>query len=90
MLDAHPGNHTVGAGAERDHWQRADLNHWQPGSLEFLADRCTATIAGSSSGHEENGPNIGLMQLLGDLGPHPLRFGDRRLVADSCVVGVVQ
>lgn len=67
MGDAHGRYDAADPDGLRDGSDGADLARGQPGSFQFLCDRCAATSAGSSSGGEDDpGHSVGF-ELGSDL-----------------------
>ena len=59
-------NDADGAGGEGEVIDGGDHADGDTGALDFLGDRCTATIAGASRGHQETAVNPAVDKVLGD------------------------
>lgn len=59
VLDARATDHPRGAGGQGETVESGNLGNRNSGALDFLGDRCTATIAGPSGCHEQGRVNFG-------------------------------
>ena len=77
VFDACSPHHARGSSRHRELVDRRDDCCRNACALDFLCDRCTATITCPSGGDEETGVHLGGDELGGDLLSHAPGLGDR-------------
>lgn len=66
MFDARPPNDSIGACGKGQIVDGRDHPNGNANSLDFLGDRCTATIAGASCRYQQAAIDLALLKILRD------------------------